>query len=149
MVLIELPKDEKKEELLDSLAEHLNELKEETSEIRRQGMDTSLVELRMIDVHPKIKMARTTYEQKDIDEVKRMLAQIRHEIDTVKTGTEFDQALKRIQEAYDHIRADRCSAAHKIYDDLRQVYPRLPEDQKRIIYKAALDIHKRIAQTKG
>ena len=146
MVVVEIPKDEKTDEMLDALAEHLNELKEETGEIRKQGMDTSMVELMMMDVMPKIKMAKVTYEQKDIDNVKKSLAQIRHEIDLVKSGTDFDDALKKIQDAYEDIRHDKCEEARQIYKDLRGVYPKLPEDQRRIVYKASLDIHRRIAE---
>lgn len=146
MVVLEIPKDEKTEELLNSLAEHLAELKEEASEIRKEGLDTSMVDIMMMDVLPKIKMARTTYDDKDIDSVKRSLAQIRHEIDLVKEGTRFDDALENIQRAYDHIRHDKCGEATKIYDELRKLYPKLPEDERKIVYKAALDIHRRIAE---
>ncbi len=149
MVVIELPKDEKMDELLDLMAEHLTELKEEASDIRKQGIDTSMVDILMIDVLPKIKMAKVTYEKKDVDEVKKLLAQIRHEIDLLKSGTEFDDALKRIQQAYDDIRHDKCDEAREIYNDLRGVYTKLPEDQRRIVYKAALDIHQRIITHKS
>ena len=148
MVVIELPKDEKMDEMLDLMAEHLTELKEEASEIRKQGMDTSMVDILMMDVLPKIRMAKVTYEKKDVDSVKKSLAQIRHEIDLVKSGTEFDAALKRIQEAYDDIRRDKCNEAREIYNELRGVYVLLPEDQRRIVYKAALDIHQRIVAHK-
>ena len=99
MVHLEIQKDDKIEELLDSLAEHLAELKEEASGIRKQGVDTTMADLRIIDALPKIKLARATYEQKDIDAIKNVLAQIKHEIDEAKTGTEFDYALENIQNA--------------------------------------------------
>jgi hypothetical protein len=144
MVLIEIPKDEKIEDMLDALVEHLEELKQETSEIRKQGIDTTMVDLMMMDVLPKVKLARATYEQKDVDAVKKMLAQIRHEIDLAKTGTEFDDALKKIQDAYDKIREEKYADAQQIYLELREVYTKLSGEMRRIVYKASLDIHNRI-----
>jgi hypothetical protein len=146
MVVIEIPKDEKTEELLDSLVEHLAELKSELGEVRRQGMDASMVELLMMDFMPKVKLARTTYEQKDIDAVKKALAQIRHEIDLVKAGTDFDAALDKIQAAYDNIRAGKLSEARDIYIELRGVYSKLSGELRRIVYTASIDIHKRLEQ---
>ncbi|MBI5881474.1 hypothetical protein HZB90_05060 [archaeon] len=144
MVHIKIPKDEKIEELLDSMAEHLTEMKEEASQLRKQGLDTTMVDVIMIDVMPKIKFARTTYETKDVDEVKRLLAQIRHEIDIVKTGTDFDDALQKIEMAYDKIREGDNKTASELYDKLRQLYKTLPEEQRRIVYAVSLDIHKKL-----
>ncbi|MBN1543983.1 hypothetical protein JW898_00810 [Candidatus Woesearchaeota archaeon] len=146
MVVVKLPKDEKIESLLESLLEHLSELKEEASEIRKQGMDTAVVDLMMTDILPKIKFARTTYDDADVGAVKRSLAQIRHEIDLIRTGTEFDAALVKIQDAYNDIRGGKLADATSTYLQLREVYPKLPEDLRRIVYKAALDIHRRISQ---
>lgn len=146
MVVVTIPKNETTEELLDSLSEHFLELKEEISELRKQGLDTKMIDLMLIDVNPKIKMARATYEPKDIDSVKKSLAMIRNEIDTVKTGTDFDAALASIQDAYDFIREGKYAEAQRIYSKLRDVYKKLPEEMRRIVYLASLDIHKRITQ---
>jgi hypothetical protein len=146
MVLVPIPKDEKIDDVLDSLAEHLTELKEETSELRKSGMDTKMVDLMMMDVLPKIKLARTTYEPKDIDSVKKSLAMIRNEIDSVKSGTDFDAALESIQHAYDYIREGKYAEAQQIYSKLRDVYKKLPEEMRKIVYVASLDIHKKILE---
>ena len=146
MVVLELPKDEKTDELLESLMDHFNELKEEASEIRKEGYDTTMADVLMIDVVPRVKYAKVTYEEKDVNIVKKLLAQIRHELDVIKSGTEFDDALKKIQDAYDNIRHDKCADAKDIYMQLREIYPKLPEDQRRIVYKASLDIHNRIVR---
>jgi dephospho-CoA kinase len=144
MVIVEIPKDEKTDEILDSLTEHLTELKSETSELRKKGLDTKMIELMMIDVLPKIRLARTTYEQKDVDSVKKSLAMIRDEIDSVQVGTDFDAALESIQNAYEFIREGNYPEALKIYLKLRDVYKKLPEEMRKIVYVASLDIHKKI-----
>jgi len=144
MVIVEMPKDEKTDEILDSLTEHLTELKSETSELRKKGLDTKMIDLLMMDVLPKIRLARTTYEEKDVDSVKKSLAMIRNEIDSVQAGTDFDAALESIQNAYEFIREGNYPEALKIYLKLRDVYKKLPEEMRRIVYVASLDIHKKI-----
>jgi len=146
MVHLEIPKDEKTESLLDSLSEHLVELKEEASEIRKQGTDTTMLDLLLIDVPSKIKFARATYEQKDIDSIKNSLAKIRHEIDILKTGTDFDDILNKIETAYQNIREEKYRDASEIYNKLRDIYKSLPEEMRRIVYAASLDIHKKILE---
>jgi hypothetical protein len=146
MVRIEIPKDEKTEELLNSLMEHLAELKEEASAVRKQGMDTTAVDLILIDIPSKVKFARTTYEQRDVNAVKRSLGQVRHELDQIKTGTEFDDSLQKIQTAYDKIREGDVKTATEVYSGLRGIYKNLPEDERRIVFAAALDIHRRIIE---
>jgi hypothetical protein len=149
MVIVEIPKDEKTEDMLDSFIEHFKELKDEVSEIRKQGLDTSLVDLMMMDFLPKVKLARATYEDKDIDQLKRQLAQIRHEIDIIKSGTEFDEALQKIKDAYDKIRAEKYADAHQLYAEIQKIYNNLPEDSRRVVYKAALDIRQKIQNKTG
>ncbi|MEA3229940.1 MAG: type I-A CRISPR-associated protein Cas5a [archaeon] len=149
MVLVEMPKNEKVEELLDSLAEHLKELKDEASEVRKQGIDLTMVDLMVIDVPSRILLARKTYAQVDIDCVKNLLGKIRHEIDISKGGTEFDDALKKIQVAYEKIRHEKYEDASEIYAELRKVYKNLPEEMRRIIFVASLDIHKKLKQKTG
>jgi ribosome-interacting GTPase 1 len=144
MARIEIPKDEKTEELIDSLMEHLAEMKDEASSLRKQGMDTAMADIIIMDIPSKAKMARTTYEKNDIDSVKRSLAQVRHELDMIKTGTQFDDSLQRIQTAYDKIREGDIKTATEIYAGLRDAYKSLPEDERRIVFAAALDIHRRI-----
>jgi hypothetical protein len=144
MVVITVPKDEKSDELLNSLVEHLQELKEEASEVRKQGTDLSIVDLLFMDFMPKVKLARATYEEKDIDAVKKALAQIRHEIDLAKTGNEFDAALQKIENAYEHIRNGRFAEAREIYVELTRVYKKMDGEMRQVLYKAALDIHSKL-----
>ena len=146
MVKIEIPRDEKLDDMLESLEEHLKEMKEEASELRKQGKDTTMVDLMMIDILPRIRMAKITNDKRDVDAVKRLLARIHNEIDELKTGTEFDAALSKIQKAYDSIRDGKYYDAWQRYTEIRKLYRKLPEDLRRIIYVASLDIHQKLQQ---
>lgn len=149
MALIEIPKNEKIEEMLDSFAEHLKELKDEASEIRKMGLDTTMVDLTMLDIPSRITLARKTYDQSDIDRVKNLLGRVRHEIDVARSGTEFDDALKKIEAAYEHIRHEKYGDALEIYKELRSVYKKLPEEMRRIVFTASLDIHEKLKRKAG
>lgn len=141
MVKIVMPKDLKTEDVLDSMKEHLEELKSEASELRKMGKDTVMADMLFADVLPKIKLARATYDQKDVDAVKSVMAKIRHELDIAKEGTEFDYVLERIQKACDYLREGKRSEARECYNDLKKVYGTLPEDLKKIVYSISLEIH--------
>ncbi|HII71487.1 TPA: hypothetical protein HA265_01905 [Candidatus Woesearchaeota archaeon] len=144
MVVLKLPKDEKKEELLDSFMDHLNELKEEASGLRKTGYDTKMVDIMMVDVPSYVKLARATYLQSDIDKVKSQLAQIRHELDLVKTGNDFDEALERIKETYELLRNGKKKDAAAKYRQLTKIYKNLPEDLRKTLYKASFELHSQL-----
>ena len=146
MVQIKIEKDERIEEKLDALMEHLGELKEEASELRKQGMDLSMADLKMIDVPSRVNLARKTYAQSDIDAVTKALAQIKNEIDEVKSGTKFDEALKKIEDAYQQIREEKYDEANETYAELKTIYSGLSGDLRKIIFKASLDIHKKLTK---
>ncbi|MBW2997821.1 hypothetical protein KY349_05770 [Candidatus Woesearchaeota archaeon] len=146
MVRIEIPRDEKLDDMIDSLEDHLKEMKDEVSELRRQGIDTTIVDMMMMDILPKVRMAKITNDQQDVDAVKRLLARMHNEVDELKTGTEFDEALKKIQSAYDSIRGGKYRDAWERYTELRGLYKKLPEDLRRIVYVASLDIHQKLQQ---
>ena len=144
MVIMQLPKNEKKEEMLDSFLEHLNELKAEVSEIRKAGYDTTMVDLMMIDVPSYVKLARVTYEPGDFDRIKKGLAEIRHELDLVKTGTEFEDALEKLHLTFDLYREGKIKEARQKYKELTTVYKSLPEDLRKTLFKASFEIHKKL-----
>ncbi|MBW2964501.1 hypothetical protein KY363_03500 [Candidatus Woesearchaeota archaeon] len=149
MVVIEIQKDEKKEQLIDSIMEHFKELQDEAGQLRREGKDTTTIDLMMMDVIPKSRFARVTYDEKDIDSLKRALGQIRHELDLIKSGTEFDVVIRKIQQAYDFIREGKLEDAEQAYKELRETYKSLSGELKNIVYKASLDIHKKLTQNAG
>ncbi len=149
MVVIEIPRDEKKEELLGELLEHLNQFKEENSELRKKGHDTKMVDLLMMDIPARVRLARVAYDESEIEAIKKGLAQIRHELDSVKEGTEFDEALLKLMMANEHLRHGRVRDAQLSYRELQKVYGVLPEDLKKVLYKAAYDLHKKIDKAKS
>lgn len=149
MVVIEIQKDEKTEQIIDSLLDHFKELQDEASELRKQGTDTTIIDIIMIDVIPKSKLARTTYEQKDIESLKKSLAQIRHELDLAKSGTEFDAVIQKIQDAYEDIRQGKRADAEQAYKELRETYKKLSGELKNIVYRASLDIHRKLTENAG
>ncbi|MBW2968219.1 hypothetical protein KY362_07070 [Candidatus Woesearchaeota archaeon] len=146
MVHLELPKDVKIDEMLESFQDHFAELKEEASALRKTGVDTSMADILMVDVMPKIKLARATYEQSDVESVRGMLAKIRHELDVAKDGTDFDFVLEKIQKACECIRQGRYGEASEHYAEVRKLYAKLPEDLKQIVFGISLKIHKDLAE---
>lgn len=148
MVHLKIPVDEKVEELLESLQDHMAEMKEEITELRRGGQDTSIIDILIMDVIPKIKFARATGDERDIASVKKLLGRIRYEIDQVKDGTEFDEVLNKIESACEKIRQEKYHDALKDYARIQELYGKLDPELKRVIYLISIKIHKDIEDWK-
>lgn len=76
--------DEKTEEQLKitigKLKERLNQLKSMISDARKHGKDTFMPELVLKNVNAKIQLAETTGEQKDFEEVEKILTKAEEEL---------------------------------------------------------------------
>lgn len=84
---------------IHSLTEHLQTIKERLSENRKQGMDTKIADIMMLNALPKIMMAQATNQPKDTDSAKRLLGDIENEMKHLRKEEDFGQALKRIADS--------------------------------------------------
>ena len=137
MVVVQRPVDESVENELQALDDKFQELKSELGDVRRKGRDTGLAEILTIDFAPKLKMAKATYDRKDIDELKQILDDIKKEIDLVNNGSDFEHVDEMIKEAM------------ILYPKITKIYKELPKDLQRTIYRACLDLNNRIEDKKN
>jgi hypothetical protein len=144
MVTIEKPVDEKIEEELQTLDDEFQELKSSMSYIRKQGKDTANVEILCLDFAPRLRMARVTYEKKDIDALRGLLLEIRQELKESDEGSIFSHCIEQIKEAYEKIRSGDKAGAAQLYSQVVQMYKDLPDDMRRSLYIACLELKKRI-----
>jgi len=149
MVVVQRPVDESVENELQALDDKFQELKSELGDVRRKGRDTGLAEILTIDFAPKLKMAKATYDRKDIDELKQILDDIKKEIDLVNNGSDFEHVDEMIKEAYQFLREDKVKEAMILYPKITKIYKELPKDLQRTIYRACLDLNNRIEDKKN
>lgn len=144
MVVFKRQVDEAYEEKLSNLNDQFMELKAETSEIRKKGAPTEIVELMLIDFPPKVKMAKATYEEEDIAKLKLMIEDIKKEIKEAQEGSLFSHVLEKVEDAYALLREDKFKEASAAYAKIMLMYKELDEDLKRVLYRACLDLKTRI-----
>ena len=65
---------------IENLKADLNNLKLKLSECRKNGSDTKIAELKLMNVPFKIKLVEATQSYKDIDMVKKMLEDVKREL---------------------------------------------------------------------
>ncbi len=146
MVVVSRPANDKIDGDLQSLEEKFLELRARASELRRKGKDTMTVEIMEHDFAPKVRMAKATYEQEDIDKVRMVLDELAKELDEIDKGSPFSHAIEMIKDAYEYLRHENINEAITAYNAIQRIYTNLPEDMKRPIYKACLDINKKITK---
>jgi hypothetical protein len=143
-MIVKRPVNEDIENKLNSYKDTFLELKQEISEIRREGKDTSIIELLVYEVEPLIKMARATYEDRDIVKVGAKLDEIRNEMTVAKEGEPFVKMQALIQKAFAFLRDDKRDEAAKLWAEIQGIYTTLPKDLQKTVYKACLELHKRV-----
>jgi predicted nucleic acid-binding Zn-ribbon protein len=88
---------DKLENMFESLKNEYRELKAEVSEFRKKGFDTTIVNLKLMNIPSKIQLAESTREYRDIEKVKMMLNNIKSEISDIKSERDLNKEAEGTQ----------------------------------------------------
>jgi hypothetical protein len=138
----------KKDKILEGYLDKLTALKKRLSKLRKGAYDTQFIEPFILNVAPKVKMAKATYEDVDMDKVKDDVNWIENQIEIIEQNRDFPQIYQKVQEIYDLLRVGDNSQATILYLELRNDYKSLDGKSKETIYVACLDIHERLNSAK-
>jgi 5'-deoxynucleotidase YfbR-like HD superfamily hydrolase len=144
MVVVNMPVDEKYLDRVSKLDEEFQELKTKLSILRKEGKDTFTPELLCLDFPPKLKLARSTYDDKDWEMLRKLLDDITAELETSQQGSLFSQTLEIVQQAFEDARQGRITEAKDKYNSIISMYKNIPQEHKRIIYMACLELRRRL-----
>ncbi len=144
MVIVKMPVDEKFEESLQTLDDEFQEIKARLSLVRKNGRDTFTAEQLCLDFAPKLKMAKATGDPKDRQVLRQLLNEIAKELDESESGSLFSQSLEIIKDAYEYIRQGNLAEATQLYNKVLSLYKEIPQEHKRIIYQACMELRKRL-----
>ncbi len=144
-MLIKEKPDDKKEAELDKLKDEYLEVQQSVSDLRKSGKDTSIADIMLLEIPAKIRLARSMYEQEDIESVKRTIEKIRKEITDIVNGSEFDHINELLKEAFDHVRKDEKRQAIEKYEEIMKLYRLLTSDLKKTVFSACIELRKRIS----
>ena len=143
-MIIKRPENEHVESALNGFHDTLLELRQEVSELRRSGKQTDILDLRLMEVEPLIKMARATYEDRDVDKVAQALQRIVDEMLIVKQGDPFQRIQALIAETYQLLREGNQALAAKNWEEMQALYSQLPKDLQKTVYRACMDIQAKV-----
>jgi hypothetical protein len=144
MVVIRQEESDEINSEIDSLKDRFQELKQRTSELRKKGKNTELAEIYLYDFEPRVKMLKVTHDERDVLKIKSFLDDFEAELNTSENGTDFNNILESIQEAYTLLNSGMIEEASRKYEEISKRYSRLSEDMKRLVYIPSLDIKERI-----
>jgi hypothetical protein len=91
-----------------------------------------------------MKIARNTLEDKDINTIKKLIEDVRKEIDDITKGSDFDHINNLIIEAFEHLRKDERKKAVEKYREIMQLYTLLTDNLKKTVYSACIELNKRL-----
>jgi len=143
-MIIKRPENEKIESALVGFHEKFIELRGEVSELRRMGKETGILDLRLMEVEPLIKMAKATYEDKDVGKVGQAVQRIVDEINLVKTGDPFQQIQALITDTYQLLRQGNKALAAKNWPRIQELYSVIPKDLQKTVYRACFDLREKV-----
>lgn len=84
-------------DIIDAVKAQLKELKEELSQLRKNGFNVKIPELKILQIPSKIQLAEIMGEEKDISIVRRLLAETKEEIESVKSKSpEIESSVAKI-----------------------------------------------------
>jgi len=87
---------------LEILRRHAQNLRERLVEKRKLGLDTKIVEIKMMNLMPKIAIAEITRQQNDAEAVMRIVAEVEDEIRDLRQGEDFEGMLRHAAEDEHH-----------------------------------------------
>jgi hypothetical protein len=143
-MLIKEASDPEKEKQIDKLKDEFLEVQGIVSEMRKKGLDTRVVELILIDLPPKIKIAQITQDDNDIKIVKKTILDLRNDIDEINKGSDFEHLHSLLEEAFECARLGDKEKAAKKYGDLIALYKLLPKDLKNTVYSACIKLNEKL-----
>lgn len=84
------------------LKQHLQTLRERVSRSRKEGMDTRIVEIKLMNIMPKIMMAKVTNTKEDMGVVANLLADLEREMKQLRKEQRFEDILRQVAEEERH-----------------------------------------------
>jgi len=143
-MLIKQKIDEEKEKKIDELKDKFIEYQGIVSELRKKGKDTSIAELQLLDIPAKMKIANITQDEKDIENIRSAIKQLKQEISEIESGSDFDRIHILILETFEHLRKDEKEKAKEKYREIMRIYRELTKELKQTVYSACAELNKRL-----
>ncbi len=124
---------------------------EDLAAMRKKGIDVTIQRLEFMQIAPKIKMALATEKQEDWDKVGKMISELQAELRTIASGEKFDVIIceQRIVQTKEAIGRKDFKAAMLLYNQLREHYKLLTDEQREGLKIAAHSVAEALSKARG
>lgn len=131
---------------LEQVKWKFEKIREDLSAFRKKGLDTMVLDMKSIQIPPKIKMAAATQELKDLKVVDELISSLRSEINALAdNGMQIARLCElRIIQTKEALGRNNFELASIYYNQLREYYPRLTDEAKVEMKALIADIVKRM-----
>jgi hypothetical protein len=132
---------------IENLKTELNEVKLRVSECRKKGFDMGIATLKMMNIPSKIRMAEITRSQADIEKAKRLLSEVKDEIDEVEKKSaanmekEINILISKINELLDQNNGEE---AKKYYIEAVHAYKQMQDNGQEKVFKKLEEARRRL-----
>lgn len=135
------------EEDIKKLEEEYNSICLDTSTLRKKGKDTSLIDILLLNIKPKLKMVKVSYEKYDCEIIKKELEHIKNEIIKIKEGLLPINIVNAVYEANEALFNNKLEEAKEKYTFIKKFYDKCSDKLlKKIIYEACIELHKKLSE---
>ena len=129
---------------IENLKMELNNVKLKLSECRKNGLDTKIAELKIMNIAPKINFAEVTKSYKDIEKINNMLNDAKMEIESMAPDSsnaanispnnlkEIGDLINKINKALSN---NRLQEAKNYYLESVILYKKLKNEDKKEVFK--------------
>lgn len=144
MVVITVPVNDELEKQLVRCQEKFNDLKVEASDVRKNGRDTFFFDTKMLDFPSLMKLAYATWDPVDVERVKHLITDLKHELELAKDGEPFEHALHLLSECTLACGRDDLPKARALYTMLSDIYRHLSKEERLLIMDACVALRARL-----
>ncbi|MFP4568270.1 MAG: hypothetical protein ACLFN8_04980 [Candidatus Woesearchaeota archaeon] len=135
---------------IKKLEEELNLIKEHISALRKKSFETDLVDIYMLNLMPKIKMARATLKDVDIKKANDELKYLKSEVLKIEKKELPIKIIWAVSDANLAIANDDLSLAEKKYEYLTSLYSKEDDSAlKKLVYPACMSIFDEILKLRA
>ncbi len=137
---------------IENLKAQVGDLKQQFSEARKQGFDVSLPYLKFLNLPSKVGIVESTKSLQDVHQLSQLIAEVKADLESAKKSAEestkrndegnyLQRAELLAKEAAEAMQKNNRERLMKIYIEIRGLYPFLPDEAKKEMYKRSLEIY--------
>lgn len=127
---------------IKKLEDEVVEIKSDLSQLRRKGFETDLIDIYMVNLMPKIRMAKSTLLDEDIKKSENEIEYVKLEIKKLKEKELPVHVVWAVSEANEALVKEDFNLAKEKYEFIKKFYDNAEDSTlKRLIHPACIKIY--------